>query len=130
MISIKNKNLNSYFLYYTCCRNNFCFKDQRLDHVGTLDNLVIPHWKENLLLSITIGHPLYGMKRKAFLLMWDSLSQKWLQVQTLGLGKNCPHTCHFEMLDYSINKFVLIYSLYFVCYYLFRGRLKKFILDL
>ena len=29
------------------------------------------------------------------------------------------------MLDYSFNEFVLIYSLYFVCYYLFRGRLKK-----
>ena len=29
------------------------------------------------------------------------------------------------MLDYSFNEFALIYSLYFVCYYLFRGRLKK-----
>ena len=27
------------------------------------------------------------------------------------------------MLDYSFNEFVLI--LYFVCYYLFRGRFKK-----
>ena len=35
------------------------------------------------------------------------------------------YTCHFEMLDYSFNEFALIYSLYFVCYYLFRGRLKK-----
>ena len=29
------------------------------------------------------------------------------------------------MLDYSFNEFVLIYSLYFVCYYLFRGIFKK-----
>ena len=35
------------------------------------------------------------------------------------------YTCNFEMLEYSFNEFVLIYSLYFVCYYLFRGRLKK-----
>ena len=34
------------------------------------------------------------------------------------------------MLDYSLNEFILIYSLYFVCYYLFRGRLKKMILGL
>ena len=32
---------------------------------------------------------------------------------------------HFEMLDYNFNEFVLIYSLYFVCYYLFRGIFKK-----
>ena len=40
----------------------------------------------------------------------------------LGL---CPYTCRFEMLDYCFKEFVLIYSLYFVCYYLFRGRFKK-----
>ena len=38
------------------------------------------------------------------------------------------YTCHFEPLDYSFYEFVLIYSLYFVCYYLFRGILKKLIL--
>ena len=29
------------------------------------------------------------------------------------------------MLDYSFNEFAIIYSLYFVFHYLFRGRLKK-----
>ena len=29
------------------------------------------------------------------------------------------------MLDYSFNEFVVIYNLYLVCHYLFRGRLKK-----
>ena len=29
------------------------------------------------------------------------------------------------MLDYSFNEFVIIYSLYFVFHYLFRGRFKK-----
>ena len=29
------------------------------------------------------------------------------------------------MLDYSSNEFVIIYSLHFVCHYLFGGRLKK-----
>ena len=29
------------------------------------------------------------------------------------------------MLDYSFNKFVINYSLHFVCQYLFGGRLKK-----
>ena len=38
-----------------------------------------------------IGHPLYGMKRKAFLLMWDSPKPKMTTSATLGLGKNCPH---------------------------------------
>ena len=31
------------------------------------------------------------MKRKAFLLMWDSLKPKMTTSATLGLGKNCPH---------------------------------------
>ena len=34
------------------------------------------------------------------------------------------------MLDYNFNEFVIIYCLYFVCHYLFGGRLKKLILDL
>ena len=29
------------------------------------------------------------------------------------------------MLDYSFNEFVMIYSLYFICHYLFGGRYKK-----
>jgi len=29
------------------------------------------------------------------------------------------------MLDYSFNEFVIIYSLYFVCHYLFRRRIEK-----
>ena len=29
------------------------------------------------------------------------------------------------MLNYSFNEFFLIYSLYFVCCYLFRGNFKK-----
>ena len=29
----------------------------------------------------------------------------------------------FLLLDYSFNEFVIIYSLYFVFHYLFRGRL-------
>ena len=66
--------------------------------------------------SITIGHPLYDMKRKAFLAMWDKLvvlyhhwsSLIWHEEEgfpsnvglskpkmttsaTLGLGKNSPH---------------------------------------
>ena len=31
------------------------------------------------------------------------------------------YTCHFEILDYSFNEFVIIYSLYFVCHCLFGG---------
>ena len=41
--------------------------------------------------SITIGHPLYGMKRKAFLPMQDTPKPKMTTSATLGLGKNCPH---------------------------------------
>ena len=43
---------------------------------------------------------------------------------------------YFLLLDYSFNEFVIIYSLYFVFHYLFRGRLllfkkkKRLILDL
>ena len=42
------------FIYFNKykCRDNFCFKGQGLDHVGTLDNFVVPHWKESLPLSI------------------------------------------------------------------------------
>ena len=36
-------------------------------------------------------------------------------------------TCHFEIVDYSFNEFVIIYSLHFVCHYLFGGiyKIKK-----
>ena len=34
------------------------------------------------------------------------------------------------MLDYSFNELVIIYSLYFVCYNLFNGRLKKKKIDI
>jgi len=33
--------------------------------------------------------------------------------------------CHFEILDYSFNEFVIIYSLYFVFNYLFVGRIEN-----
>ena len=42
--------LSIYFNKYKC-RDNFCFKGQGLDHVGTLDNFVVPHWKESHPLS-------------------------------------------------------------------------------
>ena len=35
---------------------------------------------------------LYGMKRKIFLPMWNSPSQKMTTSATLGLGKNYLHT--------------------------------------
>ena len=41
-------------------------------------------------------HALYGMKRKAFLPMWDSPKPKMTTSATLGLGKNCPHTNDME----------------------------------
>ena len=53
---------------------------------------------------------------------WKSFDPKANKL-LVGLDSFLPH-------NYNFNEFVLIYSLYFVCYYLFRGRLKKLILVL
>ena len=50
-----------------------------------------PHNKPNKWYYITIGHPLYGIKRKTFLPMWAfPKSQKWLQLQHLVYEKIIP----------------------------------------
>ena len=45
------KNVHTSIYIYIYCMDNFCFKGQGLDHVGTLGNFVVPHWKKSLPLS-------------------------------------------------------------------------------
>ena len=43
--------ITTHFIPNNKCGDNFCFKGQEINHVGTLGDFVVPHWKESLPLS-------------------------------------------------------------------------------